>query len=98
MSSDTEELSKSLRRLRAVTILTLLGFVSHQIGELFQEVAALVFIFVPLELWDKRGHDGLIKWTLFGTLLSFITGVLFRGASAAIYRLKKDLEGHYGNG
>ena len=93
MSTETEELSRSLRKLRAINTLAVVGFIAHQLGELFQEVAALVFIFVPLELWDKRGHDGLIKWTLLGTLAAFCTGLLFRGMSVAAHRLKKDLEG-----
>ncbi len=97
MQNDTDELSSSLRKLRAVRTLIIAGRIAFQLGELFQETASLVFVFVPLELWDKRGHGNLIEWTLLGTFLSFCVGLGFRGISAFAFRFKEDLEGKRGD-
>jgi hypothetical protein len=98
-SDDIEQLSRALRKLRAINALTAVGFVGRKIGELFQEAAALIFIFVPLELWDKTRmtHNVLVERTLAGTAIFFTVGLLFHFGSVKAYRYKKDLEGVNGN-
>jgi hypothetical protein len=70
------------------------------VGDTLREIAALIFIFVPLELWRDQSlqHLTLIEYASGFTAAFFVAGAFAEYVSAIAYRFKKDLEGsHNGN-
>ncbi len=64
-------------------------------GDTLREIAALVFIFVPLELWRDQDfqHLKLMEFAGLFSAVCFIAGLCAGYASDVFFRFKKDLEG-----
>lgn len=81
-----------------IRLVTAAGFLADRLADLLLEAAALLLVFVPLELWDKRtDHAKLIIEMLYLTLAAFSGGITFRLLGRAAYRVKDDLEGKGGS-
>lgn len=76
------------------------GAFAHMLGEFFRELAVLLVIFVPLELW-KPQQGGVDFPTMVhvgeGTLLFLAVGMSLEFLSIALIRIKRDLEGNNGS-
>ena len=101
MANDIEELEgPNAWKIRGIDALKFVALTSDMIGSFFREVGALVFIFVPLELWDKQqvpAHSALIQYTVVATFVCLTFGFGFAYLAAIANRFKKDMEGNSGN-
>jgi hypothetical protein len=108
LASDAEEIvGKNDWKIRAIDGLKFVSLTSHMIGEFFRDIAALIFIFVPLELWVRSTdphlqdqvptHAALLEYAIIATLVSLVVGFGFEYLSVIANRFKKDLEVNNGN-
>lgn len=108
MANDTEELiGKNDWKIRAIDSLKFVSLTAHMIGEFFRDIAALIFIFVPLELWVRStdphvqgqvpSHAALLEYSIIATIVSLVIGFGFEYLSVIANRFKKDLEVNNGN-
>ena len=74
-----------------------IGYLAHKIADLSLECAALLAIFVPLELWDRRpDHGALLQEAARLTGYAFALGIAAQIVGIFAYRIKDDLEGKRG--
>jgi len=84
----------------APLILAALGAGAEMLGDALRELAALVVVFVPLELWKtQQGNDfhDLMRSTIEAAVSLFLLGMFSKYVSMSLYRMKRDLEGKDGN-
>ena len=97
MADEKAFFSRNAQKLFAILVLTWAGCTFKMIGETLREIAALIFIFVPLELWRDQSlqHASLIEYAAGGSAMFFIVGVCSEYISGTAYRFKRDLEGRF---
>lgn len=87
--------TRDRQKMLVVLVLLWAGHTAEMVGDTLREIAALIFIFVPLELWRDQSFQHL-KLMEFAGLFSgafFVIGVGGGYVALIFYRLKKDLEG-----
>lgn len=87
--------TRERQKLIAILWLIWAGRTAEMTGDTLREIAALIFIFVPLELWRDQNfqHLRLMEFTALWSGVAFVVGLLGGYASDLFFRLKKDLEG-----
>jgi hypothetical protein len=81
-------------RFGALFLLVWIGITSRMVGEFLRECAALVVIFVPLELWkEPHGLNSDLVWHVGeASAAAFVFGLVFEYVSVIAIRVKGDLE------
>ena len=103
MATEAEDfVRKNYWKIWFIDLLKFVTITAHMMGEFFREIAALIFIFVPLELWRGTGdqkqtellswHGTLLEATLAATLVSLAVGFGFEYLAVIANRIKKDVE------
>jgi hypothetical protein len=75
-------------------VLSVTRTTSHLVGEFLRECAALVLVFVPLEMWRSQAPPApdLLWHVAEASFILFVIGVLCEYASLFLGRVKGDLE------
>ncbi len=93
-------MSSDMVKLFAFASLALIGSSASMFGEFFRELAVLLVIFVPLELWKPQQGpvNSALMWHVGeGTVLFMGMGMFLEFTAKVAFRIKRDLEGRDGN-
>lgn len=86
-------------RVWAPLLLAAIGATAEMLGEFFRELAVLVVLFVPLELWKPRmsvDYNAVVWHVGEATVSLMVAGMILKYVSMTFYRIKRDLEGKDG--
>jgi hypothetical protein len=75
--------------------LAFLASTAHMVGEFLREVAVLLMVFVPLELWKQQGgtvNYQLMAYVTGASLLIFVFGMFLEWMHLLLCRVKRNLE------
>jgi hypothetical protein len=100
VSNGTALETRDRLKVWAPLLLAGIGAAAKMLGDFFRELAVLLILFVPLELWKPQaGIDfNTVMWHVGeGTVALMSIGMFLEFVAMAIFRMKRDLEGKDGS-